>query len=166
MALLRSAARRRFTATLAAAATALALMTAAAIPARAASGTDMTREFAAMSEASGASLRPTAIVPVHQTFHPGNSGYARGHGHGPHPGFGHPRADRRPVLPAACAVELRHRRYSEVVYPERCLRRSGIDARLPRHCTTLINLRGRHVTALSQNCLLDAGFRTRGRSYR
>lgn len=149
MPLLKSLAARRFIATLAA----LALMTAAAIPARADTRSDdLAKALAAIAAVAiiGSALndnndrRPTAVHQPRYREVP-------------------QRAHRATVLPARCAVEVRGRRHSSVAYPERCLRRAGIDQRLPRQCEVVIQGRGRDRTAYDQNCLLNSGFRTQGR---
>ena len=144
MAFLRSPAARRFSATLAAAAMALALMTAAAVPARA--GGNRT-DFANATAALGA-------IQIRNTNRYDNPGARRG--------YWQPQDHRRAiVLPTYCAVELRGYRQNEVVYPARCLREAGIKVRLPERCE--VSLRGRGRTAYEQRCLLQSGFREQGR---
>jgi len=158
MAFLKSAAVRRFTATLAATATALALMTAAAVPARADSrGDDFGKALAAVAAISiaGSGLNTNTYnnrraIETHQPRY--REVPQRHH--------------RATVLPARCAVEVRGRRHSSIAYIERCLRRAGIDQRLPRRCEIAIQSRGRDRAAYDQNCLLNSGFRTQGRGRR
>lgn len=156
MSFLKSPAVRRFTATVAAAATALALMTAAAVPARADSRSDdFAKALAAVAAVAivGSALNDNndrRATPVHQPRY-------KQERHRKH---------RATVLPDRCAVEVRGRRHNSVAYIERCLRRSGIDQRLPRQCEVSIRMRGRDRTAYDQDCLLNFGFRTQGRGDR
>ncbi|WP_022702299.1 hypothetical protein [Pseudorhodobacter ferrugineus] len=153
MLFLKSPAARRFTATLAATATALALMTAAAVPARAdIRGDDLAKALAAIA----------AVAIIGSTLNNNKSSRAA-EVHQPRYRDVPPRHRRATILPAHCAVEVRGRRHSSVAYPERCLRRAGIDQRLPRQCEIDIHSRGRDRTAYDQNCLLNSGFRTQGR---
>ncbi len=157
MEFLKTATARRFTATLAATATALALMTAAAVPARADSrGDDFAKALAAVA----------AIGIVGSALHNNNNNRRATEVHQPRYKAVPQRHHRATVLPAQCAVEVRGRRHSSIAYTERCLRRAGIDQRLPRHCEIAIRSRGRDRTAYDQNCLLNAGFRTQGRGRR
>ena len=142
MALLKTPAARRFTATVVAAAMALALMTAAAIPARAGSnGSDFTNVTA------------LGAIQVRNASRYDNPHSRRG--------SWQPQHHRATVLPAYCAVELRGHRQNEVVYPARCLRDAGIRGRLPQRCE--VSLRGRGRTAYEERCLLQSGFREQGR---
>jgi len=153
MEFLKSPTARRFTATLAATATAFALMTAAAVPARADSrGDDFAKALAAVA----------AIAVVGTELNNNNSGRATVV-HQPRYREAPRRHHNATVLPAQCAVEVRGRRHNSIAYTERCLRRAGIDRRLPRQCEVAIHMRGRDRSAYDQNCLLNAGFRTQGR---
>lgn len=133
---------RRLLATLAAGVTALSLMLATAVPAHADRRSDDLAKAVAAAIALG--------LIVHSID--------RG------------RADPAPVatpvrhraVPAVCAVEVRGARRDRVVYPERCLRREGFEARLPRDCAVHIRIRGREDRAYGERCLLDAGFRIGG----
>lgn len=156
MEFLKSPSARRFTATLAATATALALMTAAAVPARADSrGNDFAKALAAVA----------AIAIVGSALKNNNNSRAT-EVHQPRYREVPQRHHRATVLPARCAVEVRGRRHSSIAYIERCLRRAGIDQRLPRRCEIAIQIRGRDRAAYDQNCLLNSGFRTQGRGRR
>jgi hypothetical protein len=169
MVFLKSTAARRFTITLAATATALALMTAAAVPARAENRQDNVAAAlaavaaiaiigVALNENDGrrdhrANAAPPPPRVVHSPRELRNDG--RRHRHA---------SDRyAPVLPAQCAVQVRDRRQISVAYTERCLRRSGVEGRLPRQCEVSLDARGRTRTAYDQNCLLNSGFRVQGR---
>lgn len=152
-------ARRRFVATLAGAAVALGLMTAAAVPARASDGEDLAKALAAIAAVAIIAKaldnerdRKRGAASPEPVQHPG-----WGHGPGGRPGPGWDRGARR--LPAECAIEVEGRRRSHVVYAEPCLRRAGVEGRLPRHCAEDVRVRGRHVAVFPEGCLLDAGFR-------
>jgi hypothetical protein len=148
MAFFHSPAARRFIATVAAAATALALMTAAAVPARAGDRDDFAKAIAA--------LAAIAIIGVAIN--------SRDDYRNPRHSYNPPRGnDRATVLPAQCAVQLRGHRQNEVVYPARCLRQAGIERRLPQRCEVNLQGRGQGRTAFERNCLLQSGFREQGR---
>jgi hypothetical protein len=150
-----AAARRRFVATLAGAATALALMTATAVPARAApDGEDLAKALAAIAV--------IALIAKANEDKGRKSSGSRDHGDR---GDYHDGRGAR-VLPAECAIEVdRHGRGDRIVYSERCLRRSGVEGRLPFQCSNEVRVRGRSMTVFPQSCLLNAGFRPeRGRS--
>jgi hypothetical protein len=171
MALLKTTPFRRFANTVAIAATALALMTAAsAVPARAdMRGDDYARAIAALAVIGiiGAAINDNkrddrSTAKAHDTrprvYHDRDQRDDRRNDR---------REDRREdrratVLPQDCAVEIRGNRHNSTVYLERCLRRSGIDKRLPNACALDVKMRGRIVTAYRENCLERAGFRTRG----
>lgn len=167
MALLKTTPFRRFANTVAIAATALALMTAAsAVPARAdMRGDDYARAIAALAVIGiiGAAINDNKrddrnTAKVHDTrprvYHDRDRREDRRNDR---------RDDRRAtVLPQDCAVEIRGNRNNSTVYLERCLRRSGIDKRLPNACALDVKMRGRIVTAYRENCLERAGFRSRG----
>jgi hypothetical protein len=166
---------KRFTATLVATATALALMTAAAIPARADSG-DIAKVIAGVATiaiiAKALEKDKAKAEPVHDP-RPGNGhGYGhdrprpgQGYGHQkPRPGHGYGRPPRQeahaPRLPGVCAFTFDQGRRSNTVYSERCLRREGFEARLPAYCAQDIRLQGRRDRVYDAGCLIDAGFRT------
>ncbi|MFN4159314.1 MAG: hypothetical protein ACK4GO_13025 [Gemmobacter sp.] len=163
--ILSAAARRRFVATLAGAAAALALMTVAAAPARADDGRDLARALAAIAavaiiaktiDNNKKRSEPVPVEPAHGWGHSypghGKPGYGR-------PGQGWDR-DRGQVLPAQCAIEFPGQRgRPHVVYSEPCLRRSGINGRLPRGCEQQVRIQGRQVAVYPQACLTDVGFR-------
>lgn len=157
MTFLKTPAVRRFTATVAAAATALALMTAAAVPARAGqNGDDLAKALAAVA----------AIAIIGSAINDRNDNHRRPARVVEPPRrdvYDHHRDRRATVLPAQCAVQVRGYRISETVYPERCLRRAGVDRRLPERCEVSLQGRGRDRTAYEENCLLNAGFRNQGR---
>lgn len=157
-----STSARRFVATIAATATALALMTAAAVPARADRQSD---DFAK----AVAAIAAIAVVGSTLTVKDDRRATVpyRPHGqpryHEPTRRYTEPQRYRREaVLPRACAIEVRDRRYSSIAYTESCLRRAGFDQRLPRRCEITVG-HGRGRTAYDENCLLNSGFRTQGR---
>jgi hypothetical protein len=153
-------ARRRFTATLAGAALALGLMTAAAVPARASDAEDLAKALAAIAAVA---IIAKAIDKDNDRARPAPVEVDRwGHGGKPAPGWD--RGARR--LPAQCAIEVPGRHRSHVFYSENCLRRAGVEGRLPRRCEQDVRVRGRYVTVFPEDCLIEAGFRRdRGRSH-
>lgn len=171
MAFFKTNAARRFTATLAATATAFALMTAAAVPARAdRQSDDFAKALAAIAAIAivGSALTDKddrrATAPQRPQAQPSHH-EPRPRYEEPRRRYEEPRRNRRDaVLPGQCAIEVRdrRRRHSSVVYGENCLRRAGVDQRLPRQCEVSI---GRGRTAYDENCLLNAGFRTQGRRH-
>ncbi|MDN5787345.1 hypothetical protein [Pseudorhodobacter sp.] len=151
MTLMKTPAVRRFIGTVAAAAMTLALMTVAAVPARANGRSD---DFAKAAAAVAAiviigsalndrhgSRRQDATPPRYQPDYPRR-----------------PHHSRLSPLPARCAVEVRGRRHNSVAYPENCLRRNGVDRHLPRRCEVAISGRRGNRSAYEQNCLLNSGF--------
>jgi hypothetical protein len=169
MLFLKTPALRRFTATLAATATALALMTAAAVPAHADRRSDDLAKAAAaiaaiaiigsaLNERDDRSSRRGRAEP--EDRHEGRRNGRQEHSRTVRPSY---MFQRGAVLPAQCAIELRNRRHTSVAYSENCLRRSGIEGRLPHQCEVSYNSRGRTRTAFDQNCMLNSGFRTQGR---
>lgn len=79
-------------------------------------------------------------------------------------GRGKPRPTPKPDkkkdrIPAACAIQIAGKRSEAIVYPERCLRDSGVTRRLPYHCASEARVYGRWDTVFSAQCLRDAGFR-------
>ena len=77
-----------------------------------------------------------------------------------------PRWPRASRIPSVCAIEIdrgRGRGHDGTVYSERCLRREGVEARLPRDCALEVRTRGRTERVYSENCLRRAGFRIGGR---
>ncbi|MFN3825104.1 MAG: hypothetical protein ACK4RN_14070 [Pseudorhodobacter sp.] len=189
MTVIASVPMRRFLATLAAGATAFALMTAAAaVPTRAA-GSDgrMAPQPALATTGNRAGIVTVQHHdrPRHGTggvnrdgdrwFVPGNPP-PRAHAPRPLPPHAHaprplppkahgPRhhAPRPVVLPAFCAVQVSGRHGPHIAYIARCLHREGIDRNLPRRCEMPVRLRGKRVGAYDQNCLINAGFRVQGR---
>lgn len=149
MSLFPATARRRFVAAIAGAATALALMTAAAVPARAAPNSeDLAKALAAIA----------VLALIAKAGEDNDRGRAR-HRYDDDDYRYRPRQGGR-FLPAACAVRVEHRgRGDRVVYGERCLRQSGVSGRLPYHCSIEARNRGRSITVFPQNCLFNAGFR-------
>ncbi|MDZ4135348.1 MAG: hypothetical protein U1D06_07095 [Paracoccaceae bacterium] len=168
----KSPAVRRFTATVAAAATAFALMTAAAVPARANSD-DVARALAAI-----AAIAIVGTVIKNNKKDQGTAQYREQNNNDPfrynQPRYDEPRYDERRyeqsrrhdarrgvALPNQCLIEVKNRGRTTLAYSEYCLRRNGIDNRLPRQCEIDVRQRGRTSTAYSASCLADAGFRTR-----
>jgi len=133
---------RRIVTVLTAAAAALALMTATALPARADRSSDNLAKAVVAAIAIGAivhSIDKNRAKPAPV----------------PHP----PVQVRSPRVPAVCAIEISGARRGVTVYPERCLRREGFDYRLPRHCAREARVFGRPDRVYGEDCLRDAGFR-------
>lgn len=63
------------------------------------------------------------------------------------------------AVPRHCAIEVGSRRNPSLVYTERCLRDSGLRARLPQHCARMLPTRGhRPERAYEARCMADRGF--------
>jgi hypothetical protein len=65
-------------------------------------------------------------------------------------------------VPAVCAITIDGARQSVSLYPESCLRRAGVTARLPKGCANTASIFGRNDKVYSAQCLRDAGFRVAG----
>ncbi len=70
---------------------------------------------------------------------------------------------RSPRVPSNCAIEIGSGRGAVIGYSERCLRRHGFTYRLPRGCATDIRIYGRADRFYPARCLRDAGFNIRPR---
>lgn len=136
---------RRIATVLTAAATAFALMTASALPARADRASDNLAKAVVAAIAIGAIVNSI------------DKGRAQ-----PAPVPERPREVRSPRVPSVCAIEIAGKRRDVTVYPERCLRREGFDYRLPRHCAHDARVYGRKDRVYGEDCLRDAGFRVGG----
>ena len=74
-----------------------------------------------------------------------------------------PRHEAIPTVPAICAIEIDSSQGRPVtVFSESCMRREGFDYRLP-NCARNVRIYGRSDRVYSEQCLDDAGFRTRSR---
>lgn len=62
-------------------------------------------------------------------------------------------------VPSVCAITIDGAERSVTLYPESCLRREGLDQRLPRNCASDARIFGRDDRVFSAQCLRDAGFR-------
>lgn len=70
-----------------------------------------------------------------------------------------PQPVRQPRVPAVCAIEMDSDRYGTVsMYPERCLRAEGFNYRLP-DCGRSVRIYGQPDWVYSGQCLREAGFR-------
>jgi hypothetical protein len=138
---------KRFMATVTAGVTALSMLVATAIPAHADRASDN------LAKALVGALVIGAIV------NSANRGHAQ-----PAPPVEAPVQVRHPRVPSACAIEISGKRRDVTVYPERCLRREGFDARLPRACAFEARIFGRPDRVYGEDCLRDAGYRVGGRS--
>lgn len=62
-------------------------------------------------------------------------------------------------LPRHCAMEVGSRRNMTLVFSERCLRDSGLRARLPQQCARMVPTRWpRPERAYEARCMADRGF--------
>ncbi|GEM_PF-512758 len=141
---------RRAAAVMTAAVTALALMTATALPAHADRASDNLAKALVAALAIGAIVNSVDKGRAHAAPRPAPL---------PH----RPQQMRSPRVPSVCAIEISGARRDVTVYPERCLRREGFDARLPRQCAHEARVFGRTDRVYGEDCLRDAGFRVGGR---
>jgi hypothetical protein len=65
-------------------------------------------------------------------------------------------------VPASCAITIDGAQRSVTLYPETCLRREGLQGRLPQGCANTATIFGRKDKVYSTQCLRDAGFRALG----
>lgn len=73
---------------------------------------------------------------------------------------------RRSYVPSRCAIDIdAGRGRSGTVYSESCMRREGVEGRMPRNCGHDIRFEGRRDRVFSEDCLREAGFRTDRRRY-
>lgn len=74
---------------------------------------------------------------------------------------GDPRPEpvRHKRVPAVCAISIDGAERSVTLFAESCLRREGVDHRLPRGCANTARIFGREDRVYSAGCLRDAGFR-------
>ena len=176
--------KRRLMSTLAAAATALGLMTAAALPARASETSDDVAKLLAgiavlaiLAETMDKDDAPKTpayrpmpeVRPDHPRPHhprPG-TGHDDRWTHRPIPGD-HDRWDRparppkpvvtvEPQMPRVCRMEIDGLRGERRAYGETCLRAHGITGKLPRHCATDVRIKGRWDRVYGANCMADIG---------
>ena len=133
----------RLVALLIAAVTALAMLTASAVPAQADRNDDTLKAIAAIA----------AIALIAKAVKDNK----RGNDHS------NPRPGQVRRVPAVCAIEIGSGRGSVVGYAERCLREEGFNYRLPTGCATNIRIYGRTDKFYPEQCLRNAGFKTRSR---
>ena len=136
-------ARNRFLTLLVAAATALAMITASAVPARADRNNDTLKAIAAIA----------AIALIAKAVKDNKRRHAA-----PPPA---PVPVRSPRVPGVCAIEIGSGQGSVTGFAERCLREEGFNYRLPTGCATNIRIYGRLDKFYPEQCLRDAGFNTR-----
>jgi hypothetical protein len=133
---------RRLMIVLTAAVTALSVMAASALPARAdRSGDDLAKAV-------------IAAIAIGAIVHSIDKNRTR-----PAPVPQPPVQVRNPRVPSVCGIEIAGVRRNVTVYPERCLRREGFDYRLPRQCAHDARIFGRMDRVYSEDCLRNAGFR-------
>lgn len=133
---------RRILATVTAGVTALSLLMAATTQAHADTRSDNLAKALVAAIAIGAILNST------------NKGRAQ-----PAPLPQEPVRTHAPRIPSVCAIEISGKRRDVTVYPERCLRREGFDARLPRQCANEARVFGRIDRVYGEDCLREAGYR-------
>jgi hypothetical protein len=75
------------------------------------------------------------------------------------PGVILPEPVRARRVPAVCAITIDGAERSVTLYPENCMRREGLEGRLPQRCANAANIFGRKDKVYSAQCLRDAGFR-------
>ena len=137
--------RNRLLTLLVAAATALAMITASAFPARADRNNDTLKAIAAIA----------AIALIAKAVKDNKRRHAN-----PPPAPA-PVPVRSPRVPGVCAIEIGSGQGSVTGFAERCLREEGFNYRLPTGCATNIRIYGRLDKFYPEQCLRDAGFNTR-----
>ena len=141
----RSPSPRRFAGALTAGAAALALVLAAALPARAGDKDDLAKALVA-------ALVIGAIV--HETK---KDDYVAPPAPAPEPVFKKKKRKHPPVIPSVCALEFEGEHRSVTVYPEQCLTEMGVS-HLPRHCAKKARIYGEWDRIYGARCLREAGF--------
>jgi hypothetical protein len=63
------------------------------------------------------------------------------------------------TIPAACALSLDGHRRNATYYSERCMRREGVQAKLPGHCARDARIWGKRDRIYGEHCLRKAGFK-------
>lgn len=133
--------RNRLVTLLVAAATALAMITASAVPARADRNNDTLKAIAAIA----------AIALIAKAVKDNK----RRHANPP------PAPVRSPRVPGVCEIVIGSGQGSVTGFAERCMREEGFNYRLPTGCATSIRIYGRLDKFYPEQCLRDAGFDTR-----
>jgi hypothetical protein len=67
------------------------------------------------------------------------------------------------TIPSVCALNLDGHRRNAIVYSERCMRREGVQARLPGHCARDARIWGKRDRIYGERCLREAGFKIEDR---
>jgi hypothetical protein len=130
----------RFMSLIVAGATALAMITASAVPAHAdRNNNDLLKALAAIAAVAIISKAVKDNKRKHQA----------------------PVPVRMPAVPGICAIEIGSGQGSVTGFAERCLREEGFNYRLPAGCATKIRVYGRSDNFYPEQCLRDAGFDTR-----
>lgn len=128
---------RRFAACVTAAATAVALVLATALPARAdRQGDDLAKALLGILVIGG------IVSQLDKTDRDSPPKYTS--------------ATRR--VPAVCAIQISGKRRDVTVYPESCLRQHGVK-RLPDQCGNDARIYGKRDRIYGEDCLREAGFR-------
>jgi hypothetical protein len=135
-------AHSRFMSLMIAGATALAMITASAMPAHAdRNNDDLLKALAAIAAIA---IISKAVKDNKRKHHV-------------------PAPIRMPVVPSICAIEIGSGRGMVTGFTERCLRREGFNYRLPSGCATRISVYGRSDNFYPKQCLRNAGFTIRPR---
>lgn len=134
--------RSRFMSLMVAGATALALITASAVPARAdRNNNDLLKALAAIAAVAIISKAVKDNKRKHRA----------------------PAPVTLPVVPGICAIEIGSGHGSVTGFAQRCLREEGFNYHLPTGCATRIRVYGRSDNFYPEKCLRDAGYDTRAR---
>lgn len=150
---------RRFATTLAAAATALAAMTAAAVPARAGSD-DIAKILAGVAAIA---IIGTAINNNKAKAAPPPQPHPYPY---PQPGHGQGRPHQAPLLPSVCTITISgYGVPTTSLYSERCLVQQSFQHRLPKSCASPVQFGDRKDRLYRADCLVEAGFRTGRQRY-
>lgn len=147
---------RRLAGAVTAAAAALALVLAAALPARAGPDSDDLAKAlvaavvigALVNEAKKKDAPGVSSAPVPEP-EPVYTKKKPKHGKG--------------RVPAYCAIEFEGDRRSVTVYPESCLLDAGVSRKLPYRCGRDARIYGQWDVVFSEKCLREAGFSLQGR---
>ena len=150
----RPSAAKRFATTLAIAATALGLLTAAAVPARADRQSDQIATFLA-------GIAALAIIAKSLDHQPRPHPVPQPQPQPPYYPPYDPPVVHQPVLPGVCALKIEGPSRDRLSYGERCLIDHGFRYPLPRHCARDVLIFGRRDRLYPAWCLEQAGFRTR-----
>ncbi len=153
---------QRFTATIAATALAMGMMTATAVPARADRNSDNIAKMLAVVAAI-ALIAKASDKKKNDDHRPD---VRPGKRNPPVVVKPRPHVTVQPSLPRVCAIEVNGLRHDRIAYGERCLRQRGFDYRLPEYCAYDVRIGGRNDRVYPESCLKEAGFDQRGKRNR